>query len=67
MNIKDELKKIIEEMENTMAIMDRCTLSHSLNSQWAMGAWNVLDIFKPRIEAILHRLIKEDVLGTPYP
>ena len=59
MNIKDDLKKIIEEMEHTMVVMDKCA-SGSINPQWAKGAWNALDMFKPRLEAILDKLIKED-------
>jgi hypothetical protein len=63
MTIKDELKKIIEEMENTMSIMERCASSSSLNTEWAIGSWQTLDVFKPRLEALLNKLIKEDV---PY-
>lgn len=62
MNVKDELKKVIEGIENTMAIMDRYTFSGA-NPEWAKGAWNALDIVKPKLEAILDKLIKEDV---PY-
>lgn len=57
MNIKDELKKVIEEMERIMVTMDALG---SLHPQWAKGAWNALDVMKPRLEAILAKLIEED-------
>lgn len=61
MNIKDELKKVIEEMERIMVTMDAHGQVGGIHPQWAKGAWNALDVMKPRLEAILAKLIEEDV------
>lgn len=63
MTIKDELKKLVEDMNTVMQIMAKFTTSTVLNVEWAKGAYETLDIFKPKLEAILNKLIKEDV---PY-
>jgi hypothetical protein len=63
MTIKEDLKKLIDDMDAVMRCMAKFTTSTVLNADWAKGAYETLDIFKPIVEAILDKVTKQE---EPY-
>lgn len=53
---KKDIAKIIEDMNNTLDILERCTTSTVLNVEWAKGAYNALAVFKPHLQIMLNNL-----------
>lgn len=49
-DFKEELKKLIGEMDRTIETMKRAA---SINEQWAKGSWNTLETSKTRLQDIL--------------